>query len=52
VYGPAITIDEDSEDEDEEEETIPGYPNDDSHRYNLIPVYDVEWVETDDNFIM
>lgn len=52
VYGPTITIDEDSEDEDEEEETIPGYPNDDSHRYNLIPVYDVEWIETDDNFIM
>lgn len=52
VYGPTITIDEDSGDEDEEEETIPGYPNDDSHRYNLIPVYDVEWIETDDDFVM
>lgn len=50
AYGPVISIDEDTM--DEEEETLPGYPNDDSHRYNLIPVYDVEWIETDDNFVM
>ena len=36
-------------------ETLPGYPDDEysgSHRFRLIPVYDVEWLETDDNFKM
>ena len=35
-------------------ETLPGYPDTEysAHRYQLIPVYDVEWLETDDNFIM
>lgn len=51
AYGPVISIDEDSID-DEEEDSLPGYPHDDSHRYNLIPVYDVEWIETDDDFVM
>lgn len=33
-------------------EVIPGYPNQDGvYNYNLIPVYEVEWVETDKNFI-
>lgn len=36
-----------------EEPTTPGYP-DGGHWYNnkLIPVYEVEWIETDKNFIM
>lgn len=51
AFGPIVSIDEDLDD-DEEQDTIPGYPNDDSHKYNLIPVYDVEWIETDNNFVM
>lgn len=36
--------------EDEDEDIIPGRPHND--RGNLIPVYEVEWIETDDNFVM
>lgn len=37
-----------------EEAIIPGYPTDEqSNRYNkLLPVYEVEWIETDKNFVM
>lgn len=37
-----------------EEAIVPGYPsNEQNTRYNhLIPVYEVEWLETDKNFIM
>lgn len=36
-----------------EEITIPGYPNDVRGSYkNLIPVYEVEWLDTDKNFVM
>ena len=52
AYGPVVDIDEDSDDDDEEQDLLPGYPADDSHRYNLIPVYEVEWIETDDTYIM
>lgn len=31
---------------------IPGYPADDGLRFKLIPVYEVQWIETDDNFKM
>lgn len=36
------------------EEVTPGYPEQHWYRYdnNLIPVYEVEWIETDKNFIM
>lgn len=51
AYTPVVNVNEELED-DEEQDLVPGYPSDDSHRYNLIPVYDVEWLETDDNFIM
>ena len=36
------------------EEVTPGYPEQHWYRYdnNLIPVYEVEWIETDDDFIM
>ena len=50
VYGDTCTI----VDEDQNNETIPGYPDNEysAHRFQLIPVYDVEWIETDDNFVM
>ena len=35
--------------------TMPGYPDDEysgTHRFRLIPVYDVEWLETGEDFIM
>lgn len=51
AYGPVVNVDDELE-EDEEENLIPGYPQDDSHRYNLIPVYEVEWLETDKDFVM
>ena len=50
-YTGEITIDEDQEDSDEEE-TVPGYPENDTHKFNLIPVYDVEWLDTDKDFVM
>ena len=36
------------------EDTLPGYPENEygSKRYQLIPVYDVEWLETDSSFVM
>ena len=45
---PVISVYDDMEDEDED--IIPGRPHND--RGNLIPVYEVEWIETDDNFVM
>lgn len=34
-------------------ETVPGYPTDTSSRTGeLIPVYEVEWLETDEDFVM
>lgn len=35
-----------------EDDVLPGYPEDANKRFQLIPVYDVEWIETDDNFTM
>ena len=36
------------------EEVTPGYPEDFNYRFdsNLIPVYEVEWIETDKDFVM
>ena len=34
------------------QEIVPGYPEDVRHNYNLIPVYEVEWIETDKDYIM
>lgn len=51
IYGDECTIvSQDSELED----SLPGYPSNEynSKRFQLIPVYDVEWLETDDNFVM
>lgn len=41
-------------DEDIVSEVSPGYPYDEysTRRFQFIPVYDVEWIETDDDFIM
>ena len=44
-----------SQEDDTDSDAIPGYPDDEysaSHRFRLIPVYDVEWLETDDDFKM
>ena len=40
--------------EDMNNDTIPGYPDTEysSRRFQLIPVYEVEWIETDDDFVM
>jgi len=36
-----------------EEPTVPGYPDSNRwYRNNLIPVYEIEWTETDKNFVM
>lgn len=50
VYGDTCTV----VNEDYNHETIPGYPDNEysAHRFQLIPVYDVEWIETDDDFVM
>lgn len=50
VYGDTCTV----VNEDQNHETIPGYPDNEysAHRFQLIPVYDVEWIETDDDFVM
>lgn len=34
------------------QELVPGYPEQTYYNYNLIPVYEVEWLETDKNFKM
>lgn len=36
------------------QEIVPGYPSGpyNSYNYKLIPVYEVEWIETDNNFVM
>lgn len=50
VYGDVCTV----VNEDQNHETIPGHPDNEysAHRFQLIPVYDVEWIETDDDFKM
>ena len=34
------------------QEIVPGYPEDVHFKYNLIPVYEVEWLDTDKNYVM
>ncbi len=34
------------------EEIVPGYPEDVRHNYNLIPVYEVEWLKADKDYVM
>ena len=50
IYGDICTV----VNEDQNHETIPGHPDNEysAHRFQLIPVYDVEWIETDDDFKM
>ena len=54
IYRRAYTDDCTVVNEDMNTETIPGYPDTEygTRRYELIPVYDVEWIETDDKFVM
>ena len=48
-YASVIT-----DDMSEDFDTLPGYPDEEygSRKYRLIPVYDVEWLQTDENFVM
>jgi len=34
------------------QEIVPGYPEDVHYKYNLIPVYEVEWLDTDKDYTM
>lgn len=40
--------------EENAENPLPGYPDNEysTRRFQMIPVYDVEWLETDSNFVM
>lgn len=40
--------------DDLNESSVPGYPDNEynTHRFQLIPVYEVEWIETDNDFVM
>ena len=50
AYGNTVVHDERTEHDD----VLPGYPDTEysARRFQLIPVYDVEWLETDDDFTM
>ena len=50
AYGNTVVHDERTEHDD----ILPGYPDTEysARRFQLIPVYDVEWLETDDDFTM
>ena len=50
AYGNTVVHDERTEHDD----VLPGYPDNEysARRFQLIPVYDVEWLETDDDFVM
>lgn len=50
VYADSCTV----VDETDEETFVPGYPDNEFNvrNYQLLPVYDVEWIETDENFVM
>lgn len=51
TYGDSCTI---VNQEEDSESLLPGYPDTEysARRFQLIPVYDVEWIETDDDFVM
>lgn len=51
VYGDSYHI---VSHEESSQNPLPGYPDTEysSYRDQLIPVYDVEWIETDKNFVM
>lgn len=53
VYGDSCTSGT-SVVEGNSENPVPGYPENEysSQRFQLLPVYDVEWIETDDDFVM
>lgn len=51
VWGPSSTI---VQHDEEQHDILPGYPDAEysTLRHQLIPVYDVEWLETDKDFVM
>lgn len=51
TYGDSCTV---VAHEENAENPLPGYPDNEysARRFQLIPVYDVEWLETDDDFVM
>lgn len=51
TYGDTCTV---VHGEETAENPLPGYPDNEysARRFQLIPVYDVEWLETDDDFVM
>ena len=51
IYGDSCTT---VAHEESTENPLPGYPDNEysTRRFQLIPVYDVEWLETDDDFVM
>lgn len=51
TYGDSCTV---VAHEENAENPLPGYPDNEysARRFQLIPVYDVEWLETDDDFTM
>ena len=51
IYGDSCTV---VAHEEDTENPLPGYPDNEysARRFQLIPVYDVEWLETDDDFVM
>lgn len=51
IYGDGYSVVQHHADK---ETVLPGYPDSEygSRRFQLIPVYDVEWIETDKNFVM
>ena len=51
TYGDSCTV---VTHEENAENPLPGYPDNEysARRFQLIPVYDVEWLETDDDFVM
>ena len=49
IFGDTVISNIDADNED----TLPGHPDNElTYRYNLLPIYDVEWIETDSNFVM
>ena len=51
AYGDSCTV---VAHEEDTTNPLPGYPDNEysTRRFQLIPVYDVEWLETDDDFVM
>lgn len=49
VYGDSCIAVDESYDEDD---PLPGHPSDLNFRRQLVPVYEVEWIQADDDFVL